>query len=329
MSEQKSRAEELYNQGLMTAFSSESGNKSDSEKAELKKRAVSLLTEALNLGLPPAKEIACHSGLGTLFFDLGENAGELDPNEIRANGLDKFPLLSRSLSERERALSLDAQTGGRVLGGTSDDGGKRRDLYLLLCKLGHLWTFQSAYLRDKHGVESQASYLLEKMKMLEYLGGSYLPDVCFALGDCYARMNNKDAGISWFRRAIEADDFGDVDRESFEYGLYQSRKQAARDNIEYLASPSENTSEKTSKGGCFIATAVYGSPLAPEVLVFRSFRDKVLLTSKIGAPLVELYYRISPPLASLIARTDFLRSVTRQLLLAPILRLLKATKIGS
>jgi tetratricopeptide (TPR) repeat protein len=82
------------------------------------------------------------------------------------------------------------------------------------------------------------------------------------------------------------------------------------------------------KGMCFVATAAYGSPLAPEVVLLSSFRDKVLLNSKLGMLFVKFYYSVSPPLASLIAKVGFLRATTRYLFIAPILRLLKAAKFG-
>ena len=78
------------------------------------------------------------------------------------------------------------------------------------------------------------------------------------------------------------------------------------------------------KGMCFVATAVYGSPLAPEVLLLSRFRDEVLLQSKLGAVFVSAYYWISPALATLIVRADLLRAGTRSLFLKPLLRLLKA-----
>jgi hypothetical protein len=65
---------------------------------------------------------------------------------------------------------------------------------------------------------------------------------------------------------------------------------------------------------CFIATAAYGSPDAPEVEALRRFRDRRLLTSRPGAALVRLYYRVSPPFARLIARRPALRMAVRKTL---------------
>lgn len=80
------------------------------------------------------------------------------------------------------------------------------------------------------------------------------------------------------------------------------------------------------KGMCFVATAAYGSPLAPEVEILRQFRDDTLLKSKTGERFVEFYYRFSPPIAAVITRRDFLRAFTRIVFLSPILKLLKTKK---
>jgi len=67
-------------------------------------------------------------------------------------------------------------------------------------------------------------------------------------------------------------------------------------------------------GGCFIATAAFGTALASEIDVLRDFRDAVLLESNIGRMFVSTYYTLSPPLADLIGRHESLRAITRWIL---------------
>jgi len=69
---------------------------------------------------------------------------------------------------------------------------------------------------------------------------------------------------------------------------------------------------------CFIATAAYGSLLAPNVVMLRCFRDRYLMESAAGRSLVKAYYRCSPPLARIIARSETLKAITRVLLLPVI-----------
>lgn len=70
-------------------------------------------------------------------------------------------------------------------------------------------------------------------------------------------------------------------------------------------------------GGCFIATAAYGSYLHPQVQVLREFRDNWLLTNAPGRAFVSLYYRLSPPAADFVARHSALRIIVR-LMLTPV-----------
>jgi hypothetical protein len=68
-------------------------------------------------------------------------------------------------------------------------------------------------------------------------------------------------------------------------------------------------------GGCFIATAAFGSYLDPHVLVLRVFRDRFLLTNRLGRSFVAWYYRTSPPYADSLRNSDLLRPVVRVALL--------------
>ncbi|HOQ89201.1 MAG TPA: hypothetical protein PLO53_06250 [Candidatus Hydrogenedentes bacterium] len=69
---------------------------------------------------------------------------------------------------------------------------------------------------------------------------------------------------------------------------------------------------------CFIASAAWGTPMAREVNVLRSWRDKYLLTSVAGAAFVDVYYRLSPALAEHINHSPLLAALVR-LLLLPLL----------
>lgn len=68
-------------------------------------------------------------------------------------------------------------------------------------------------------------------------------------------------------------------------------------------------------GGCFIATAAYGSSLEPHVLIFREFRDHSLQTSSLGRWIISFYYHTSPPVARALIRHGWLKPIARAALL--------------
>jgi hypothetical protein len=73
---------------------------------------------------------------------------------------------------------------------------------------------------------------------------------------------------------------------------------------------------------CFIATATYGSQMAPEVQAFREFRNKYLLTNSFGKSLVRAYYKFGPEAAEWISHSEALRA-TSVMGLWPILLFVK------
>jgi len=109
--------------------------------------------------------------------------------------------------------------------------------------------------------------------------------------------------------------------------LYHLKKavELAPNNIEFRKTLNrlEDISTVTKKGGCFIATAVYNSYEAPEVLVLRKFRDDVLIPSFIGQIFVKLYYTFSPPMAEFISSKTKLKVVIREKILSPFVKLIE------
>jgi hypothetical protein len=64
-------------------------------------------------------------------------------------------------------------------------------------------------------------------------------------------------------------------------------------------------------GGCFIATAAYGSKFEKHVQIIRKFRDLYLMPHSIGRAFVRAYYRYSPSMAGFIAGHGTLRMWVR------------------
>ena len=77
----------------------------------------------------------------------------------------------------------------------------------------------------------------------------------------------------------------------------------------------------TTVSPCFIATAAYGSPLAPQVNALRRVRDRLRERSPLVAAAVGLYERSSPPLAAALRGSDTTRALVRSAL-SPLLQLL-------
>lgn len=76
-------------------------------------------------------------------------------------------------------------------------------------------------------------------------------------------------------------------------------------------------------GGCYIATACYGSYTHPDVQTFRTFRDNVLMSSLIGRCFVSFYYTFSPLIARGIGNVRWLATGIRKFFLQPMARQLR------
>lgn len=143
-------------------------------------------------------------------------------------------------------------------------------------------------------------------KLLETEMGKNIPAlpgwVYFQLGRAYRDMGNKEKATESFNKVIE------IEGATSELGLEASKK------IDLL---------KSSSGGCFIATAVYDSPNAPEIKTLKQFRDEILLNSPVGRLFIVAYYRISPSVAQIVSKSKIIKKAVKYIILNPIVKIIK------
>ena len=70
-----------------------------------------------------------------------------------------------------------------------------------------------------------------------------------------------------------------------------------------------------SKGGCLIATATYGSELAPQVQFLREIRDNKVMSTGLGASFMtgfnQLYYSFSPTIADMERNNTVFKEIVK------------------
>lgn len=71
----------------------------------------------------------------------------------------------------------------------------------------------------------------------------------------------------------------------------------------------ENSSNPSSSGGCYVATAVYGSYDCPQVWTLRRYRDYTLAKTWHGRAFIKTYYAISPTLVKWFGHTGWFKKM--------------------
>ena len=84
----------------------------------------------------------------------------------------------------------------------------------------------------------------------------------------------------------------------------------------------------TAPGGCFIATAAFGSNMTGQVQLLRLFRDRLLLPRSWGRSFVHWYYSWSPGAAAWLRGRPLMRKLTRAALILPIAFAWLSLRIG-
>lgn len=72
---------------------------------------------------------------------------------------------------------------------------------------------------------------------------------------------------------------------------------------------STTSSSGSSSGGCYVATAVYGSYDCPQVWILRRYRDDTLAKTWYGRAFIYTYYAISPTLVKWFGNTSWFKKM--------------------
>ncbi|MGH9999314.1 MAG: CFI-box-CTERM domain-containing protein [Nitrosopumilaceae archaeon] len=103
--------------------------------------------------------------------------------------------------------------------------------------------------------------------------------------------------------------------------------------------PTETTSftisvgkESQPKNGCLIATAAFGSELAPQVQFLREYRDNTIMSTTIGSSFINafntVYYTFSPTVADVERNNPILQEFVRDGI-TPLLGILEIAKLST
>lgn len=168
---------------------------------------------------------------------------------------------------------------------------------------------------DESSSMVQARLLCEQRGATLELHGTRSGDIAFSverrikLSDLNYRLKVSEirAGASGDYPYAQIQDFGETLRAA---------------DVELRARPPQS-------GGCYIATAVYGSYDMPQVLILRGFRDERLARSATGRTFIRAYYAVSPAMAKYFQRTAPLNRIARTGLDAVVRRIENASRTST
>lgn len=91
--------------------------------------------------------------------------------------------------------------------------------------------------------------------------------------------------------------------------LTELKQITEKHNDHYLQELINKVSALQSSGGCYVATAVYGSYDCPQVWTLRRFRDYTLAETWYGRAFIHTYYAISPTLVKWFGHTEWFKKM--------------------
>ena len=164
---------------------------------------------------------------------------------------------------------------------------------------------KSVYWYTKAAEQGHVDAQIQLGKFWEYLGGE--------------QYKNYKKAAYWYTKAAEQ---GHADTMFWLSTLYGLGKGVPRDEEKkryWLKKAAEHGDERAQenlnkKGGCYVATCVYGSYNCPEVWILRRFRDGKLSSSFFGRQFIWIYYTVSPKIVILFGKKRWFNRLCKLIL---------------
>lgn len=220
-------------------------------------------------------------------YFLGEALASSGPTGSVAAVL-AAPEFSESIEQMEKALMVDRAQGVGYFIRTLNRARLR--------KLDLSYALMLENVLNTRGYASARAYLDQKLSLV-----SHLPSPPFV--------------HTLVRATVYASEAGDTGgaRRSCEILATMDPVVPGDEDEQRIRNSARADLRPAGKGGCFVATAVYGAD-APQLAVLRWFRDTRLEKRALGRVFVNAYYRIGPLLASIVAKHPSLQRLSRSLI---------------
>ncbi len=163
------------------------------------------------------------------------------------------------------------------------------------------------------GVDVSGSFVNNSSKTIKYITIRFTP--YNAVGDaveCSVR-NVSDFGLK-MTGPYAPNSANYFHGENMWYNYSITSAKVTRADIQYMDGttetiPGSQITVDTNSGGCYVATAVYGSYDCPQGWTLRRFRDYTLAETWYGRAFIRTYYAISPTLVKWFGHTEWFKNM--------------------
>ncbi len=157
-------------------------------------------------------------------------------------------------------------------------------------------------------LDIDANHEIAKSKFFD-LGNLYIGSVKVTKEQLSQIENllNKGEKITAIKLARDFSGLGLAEAKAFIDNYSTIDKSKPQDYANQLGSNTVNS--KSSSGGCYVATCVYGSYDCPQVWTLRRFRDNTLSKTLFGRAFIHTYYAISPTIVKWFGNMNWFKKM--------------------